>query len=78
MESGRELNQAESTDIYELLEHIQKSSHHSISIDGDNVQREVTNFHLDFFPASIGHMLEPFLNMMGYGFYFIRPSPFCG
>ena len=32
----------------------------------------------DFYPLSIAAGMEPFLNIMGYGFYFIRPSPFCG
>jgi len=32
----------------------------------------------DFFPVCVGAMLEPFLPLLGYGRYQIRPSPFCG
>jgi uncharacterized radical SAM superfamily Fe-S cluster-containing enzyme len=32
----------------------------------------------DFFPASVGCILEPFIALMGMGSYNIRPSPFCG
>lgn len=32
----------------------------------------------DFFPASMGSVLEPFLPMFGYPRYQIRPSPHCG
>ncbi len=32
----------------------------------------------DFYPASVGMVLEPFLNFMGMGKYSIRPSPWCG
>jgi hypothetical protein len=32
----------------------------------------------DFYPASVGMVLEPFLNFMGMGRYNIRPSPWCG
>jgi len=32
----------------------------------------------DFFPASVGMILEPFLSLLGKGNYNIRPSPFCG
>lgn len=31
----------------------------------------------DFVPASLGRCLEPLLNLMGHGFFFIRPSPYC-
>lgn len=31
----------------------------------------------DFFPASAGMILEPFLSLLGMGDYNIRPSPFC-
>ncbi len=31
----------------------------------------------DFVPASTGVCLEPILSVMGHGFYFLRPSPFC-
>eukprot|EP01116_Phalansterium_solitarium_P001763 TRINITY_DN11581_c0_g1_i1.p1 TRINITY_DN11581_c0_g1~~TRINITY_DN11581_c0_g1_i1.p1 ORF type:complete len:422 (+),score=103.88 TRINITY_DN11581_c0_g1_i1:59-1324(+) len=60
-----ELSHVESADIYELLQHVQKCSFNSSSVG-------------DFFPLSMAAALEPFLNMMGYGHYFIRPSPFCG
>lgn len=32
----------------------------------------------DFYPASVGMILEPFINLLGLGNYNIRPSPFCG
>jgi hypothetical protein len=32
----------------------------------------------DFVPASIGACLEPILNVMGHGFFYLRPSPYCG
>lgn len=32
----------------------------------------------DFYPASLGMILEPFLSLLGMGDYNIRPSPFCG
>lgn len=55
----------DTVDIYELLETIGKSTGFSISPD-------------DFFPLSMASAMEPFLNLMGYGFFYIRPSPFCG
>jgi len=65
IERGQELSHIESLDIYELLEHVQKSSFNSISVE-------------DFVPVSVASAIEPFLNIMGFGWYFIRPSPFCG
>jgi len=65
LDKGIPLNAVESVDVYELLEHIQKCSRNTMTVD-------------DFFPASIAAMLEPFLTLMGYGFYFMRPSAFCG
>jgi len=32
----------------------------------------------DFFPVSMGTVLEPFLEILGVGKYSIRPSPHCG
>jgi hypothetical protein len=32
----------------------------------------------DFYPVSVGLVMEPFLNFMGMGKYNIRPSPWCG
>jgi uncharacterized radical SAM superfamily Fe-S cluster-containing enzyme len=32
----------------------------------------------DFFPASVGSMMEPFIKLMGMGNFNIRPSPYCG
>jgi hypothetical protein len=32
----------------------------------------------DFVPASLGACLEPILNVMGHGFFYLRPSPYCG
>lgn len=65
VDSKTELNHAESNDIYELLQHIQRQSFNSLLVD-------------DFYPMSSAAAMEPFLNLMGYGHYFIRPSPFCG
>jgi len=58
------LNHAESIDILELLQILQKCSGNSIRVD-------------DFFPMSLASCFEPFLNAMGYGWFFLRPSPFC-
>ncbi len=38
----------------------------------------MTDTALDFLPLSIAPAFEPFLNLMGYGWFYIRPSPFCG
>jgi len=65
LQNNEELNHVESLDVYELLELIQTSSGNSLAVD-------------DFFPVSMGAALEPFLNLIGYGWFFIRPSPFCG
>lgn len=32
----------------------------------------------DFVPASMGACLEPILHVMGHGFFYLRPSPYCG
>jgi hypothetical protein len=58
------LNHAESIDILELIQVLQKCSGNSIRVD-------------DFFPMSVASCFEPFLNAMGYGWFYIRPSPFC-
>lgn len=50
-------------DPYELIRLIEKCTKGEISES-------------DFFPASIGAVLEPFVSMLGMGNYFIRPSPF--
>eukprot|EP01127_Copromyxa_protea_P018534 TRINITY_DN5859_c0_g1_i1.p1 TRINITY_DN5859_c0_g1~~TRINITY_DN5859_c0_g1_i1.p1 ORF type:complete len:487 (-),score=64.89 TRINITY_DN5859_c0_g1_i1:83-1336(-) len=52
-------------EVYEVLENIQSFSAGTISVE-------------DFFPISMGSVLEPFLPMFGYGKYQIRPSPHCG
>lgn len=56
---------SENIDIFELLQHIEKSCFHSITVD-------------DFFPLNLLTAFEPFLNMMGFGWYSMRPSSFCG
>lgn len=61
--SSKEFEPLETIDIYELLEAIEAAS--GISPE-------------DFFPLSMAAAMEPFLNIMGYGHYYIRPSPFCG
>lgn len=52
-------------DPIELLRLIERDTDHQIRTS-------------DFFPVSVGMMLEPFIKMLGYGDYNIRPSPFCG
>eukprot|EP00026_Physarum_polycephalum_P001502 Phypoly_transcript_01504.p2 GENE.Phypoly_transcript_01504~~Phypoly_transcript_01504.p2 ORF type:complete len:519 (+),score=76.70 Phypoly_transcript_01504:1781-3337(+) len=52
-------------DPYEVLELIQTATRNEISTD-------------DFHPMSMGTLLEPFLRMLGFGLFCIRPSPFCG
>lgn len=32
----------------------------------------------DFVPMSLGSLMEPFLKLMNYGWFTIRPHPFCG
>ncbi|GAM29321.1 hypothetical protein SAMD00019534_124970 [Acytostelium subglobosum LB1] len=70
--SSLTLEDAESTDLqincndpYELIQEIERATDKSISSD-------------DFFPVNVGSALEPMLNLMGYGMFSIRPSPFCG
>eukprot|EP01133_Synstelium_polycarpum_P016619 gene16619-19742_t len=52
-------------DPYELIQEIDRATNGSITSD-------------DFYPVNVGSALEPMLNLMGYGMYSIRPSPFCG
>lgn len=47
-----------------LLQHIEEITGGEISVK-------------DFFPASIGALMEPFLALLGMGSYSIRPSPWC-
>lgn len=47
-----------------LLRHIEEITHGEISVG-------------DFFPASIGALMEPFMALLGLGSYSIRPSPWC-
>lgn len=56
---------AYSLDPLELLNHIQQATDGQVAVS-------------DFYPASTGMILEPFLRMLGKGNYCIRPSPFCG
>ncbi|KAL9654233.1 hypothetical protein ABK040_010265 [Willaertia magna] len=51
-------------DPLELLKLIEKDTKNQITVN-------------DFFPASVGMILEPFLSILGKGNYNIRPSPFC-
>ncbi|PRP80922.1 hypothetical protein PROFUN_11363 [Planoprotostelium fungivorum] len=65
LENGIPLNTIESHDVIELMSHIQKCTYNSLTTE-------------DFHPVSLTSLMEPFLNIMGYGHYFIRPSPYCG
>jgi len=65
LKNNEELNHVESMDVYALLELIQTETRNPLVVD-------------DFFPVSMGAAMEPFLNLVGYGWFFIRPSPFCG
>jgi hypothetical protein len=62
--SSETLPYHENADIFTLLRHIQAESGGSLSTD-------------DFFPAALGEALEPFLRLIGYGWFYIRPSPMC-
>ncbi|KAL0486949.1 hypothetical protein AKO1_001253 [Acrasis kona] len=52
-------------DPLEVLKSIQKDTHDQLVVG-------------DFYPASVGMILEPFLGLMDMGRYNIRPSPWCG
>nr|CAG4714554.1 unnamed protein product [Naegleria fowleri] len=60
-----ENDEAYNVDPLELLKLIEEDTKEQIRLE-------------DFFPASVGVLLEPFLSMLGKGNFNIRPSPFCG
>lgn len=65
IENKEPLAACENLDVFELLQHIENQTFHSITVD-------------DFYPMNLLTAFEPFLNMMGFGWYSMRPSPFCG
>eukprot|EP00696_Hemimastix_kukwesjijk_P017592 gnl/Hemi2/6275_TR2153_c0_g1_i1.p1 gnl/Hemi2/6275_TR2153_c0_g1~~gnl/Hemi2/6275_TR2153_c0_g1_i1.p1 ORF type:complete len:458 (-),score=70.27 gnl/Hemi2/6275_TR2153_c0_g1_i1:75-1448(-) len=58
-------NGSSSVDPFALLELVERATNGSVSRD-------------DFFPVSVGRIFEPFLEILGWGKFMIRPSPFCG
>ncbi|KYQ91746.1 hypothetical protein DLAC_07532 [Tieghemostelium lacteum] len=52
------------SDPYELIQEIQVATEGQIKDE-------------DFYPLSTASVLEPMFNLMGYGLYNIRPSPYC-
>ncbi|EFC44668.1 predicted protein [Naegleria gruberi] len=60
-----EVDESFNVDPLELLKLIEEDTKGQIKLD-------------DFFPASVGMILEPFLSVLGKGNYNIRPSPYCG
>jgi hypothetical protein len=64
-EVHQQADYSHSLDPLELLYNIEKSTDGQVAIN-------------DFYPASVGIILEPLLRLVGKGNYNIRPSPFCG
>jgi hypothetical protein len=60
----QESGEVGSVDPYEIFKLVEKDTDGSITSE-------------DFYPMSMASAVEPLLNLMGYGFFFIRPSPFC-